>query len=132
MPKEQADTIGAALAAAGVNGVTIGAGLAAVIGTSDQPVLQVWPKLLLQTCQTRQQEYTDSRAKWKVRLFREDYQIRDLLGSLVKFLEKIKQVGDIAVNADPIHAGLPWAMARALLMVSLQPSPLWICQFDLA
>jgi hypothetical protein len=32
-------------------------------------------------------------------------------------------VGDVAVNADPIHAGLPWAMARALLMVSLQPNP---------
>jgi len=43
--------------------------------------------------------------------------IRKLLGRLVDVLDRIKQVGDIAVSADPIHAGLPWAAVRFLLTV---------------
>src|SRR5271170_349505 len=34
-----------------------------------------------------------------------------------KVVDKFKQVGDIVVNADPIHAGLPWAGIRLLLEV---------------
>lgn len=33
------------------------------------------------------------------------------------WLDRFKSVGDIAVNANPIHAGLPWAGIRLLLEV---------------
>lgn len=43
--------------------------------------------------------------------------LRDEADSVVLWLDRFKQVGDIAVNADPIHAGLPWAGIRFLLEV---------------
>ncbi|PVI04023.1 hypothetical protein DM02DRAFT_652039 [Periconia macrospinosa] len=36
--------------------------------------------------------------------------------SILKWLDKIKAVGDVAANADPIHIGLPWAGIRFLLI----------------
>ena len=33
------------------------------------------------------------------------------------WLDRFKSVGDIAVNVDPIHAGLPWAAIRLLLEI---------------
>lgn len=42
---------------------------------------------------------------------------RDLTHNMVLWLERFKAVGDVAANADPIHAGLPWAAIRLLLEV---------------
>jgi len=77
-----------------------------------------WPKALLQTCRDRQTEYEKSRARWTCSFFGRTIKIRVILIGLIEFLDKIKQVGDIAVNADPAHAVLPWAVVRALLMVA--------------
>jgi len=41
----------------------------------------------------------------------------DEADKVMLWLDRFKQVGDIAVNADPIHAGLPWAGIRLLLEV---------------
>ena len=43
--------------------------------------------------------------------------LRDEADRVMQWLDRFKQVGDIAVNADPIHAGLPWAGIRLLLEV---------------
>jgi hypothetical protein len=43
--------------------------------------------------------------------------LRDEADRVILWLDRFKQVGDIAVNADPIHAGLPWAGIRLLLEV---------------
>jgi hypothetical protein len=32
-------------------------------------------------------------------------------------LNKFTQIGDVAVNVDPLHAGLPWALVRLFLQV---------------
>lgn len=37
----------------------------------------------------------------------------------MKWLDRLKQVGDIASNADPVHVGLPWAGIRVLLEVGI-------------
>jgi len=42
---------------------------------------------------------------------------RDMAGKIFFWLNKFKDVGDIAVNFDPIHAALPWAGFRFLLEV---------------
>jgi hypothetical protein len=43
--------------------------------------------------------------------------LRDGADNVMLWLDRFKQVGDIAVNVDPIHAGLPWAGIRLLLEV---------------
>ncbi len=43
--------------------------------------------------------------------------LRDLFGKLVKWLQRFKEIGDIAVQYDPVHAALPWAGVRFLLEV---------------
>ncbi|RDW57470.1 hypothetical protein BP6252_13808 [Coleophoma cylindrospora] len=44
-----------------------------------------------------------------------DLILRDVAGKVIVWLNKFKEVGDIAVNFDPIHAALPWAGVRFLL-----------------
>ncbi|KAK5629066.1 hypothetical protein RRF57_004781 [Xylaria bambusicola] len=43
------------------------------------------------------------------------YRIRDVLDKTISWLNSFKEVGDIAVNYDPVHAALPWAAFRFLL-----------------
>lgn len=43
--------------------------------------------------------------------------LRDEADHVIQWLDRFKQIGDIAMNADPIHAGLPWAGIRFLLEV---------------
>ncbi|KAI5460114.1 hypothetical protein BGZ63DRAFT_406059 [Mariannaea sp. PMI_226] len=38
-----------------------------------------------------------------------------VMGKIVSWLNKFKEIGDIAVQYDPIHAALPWAGVRFLL-----------------
>jgi hypothetical protein len=44
--------------------------------------------------------------------------IRDKISKIIDFLQKFKEVGDVAVSFDPVHAALPWAAFRFILMVS--------------
>jgi hypothetical protein len=43
--------------------------------------------------------------------------LQDVADKVISWLDRFKQIGDIAANADPIHAGLPWAGIRFLLEV---------------
>ncbi|KAL8783475.1 MAG: hypothetical protein Q9213_004612 [Squamulea squamosa] len=45
--------------------------------------------------------------------------IRDLCEKMVKWVNKFKEVGDVAVQYDPSHASLPWAAVRFLLQLSI-------------
>ncbi|KAK6605130.1 Vegetative incompatibility protein HET-E-1-like protein 7 [Botrytis cinerea] len=49
---------------------------------------------------------------------KKDYEAEKVLRGLRKF----KEVGDIIVNVDPLHAGLPWAAIRLLLEVTISDS----------
>ncbi|KAJ0425000.1 hypothetical protein BJY00DRAFT_326112 [Aspergillus carlsbadensis] len=44
---------------------------------------------------------------------------RDLFAKVVRWIEHFKQVGDVAVQYDPVHASLPWAGIRFLLEVTV-------------
>ncbi len=57
--------------------------------------------------------------RWVVRLNGNSIVLRDLARKIVIWVNKFKEVGDIAVNFDPVHAALPWAGVRFLLQVSL-------------
>ena len=41
----------------------------------------------------------------------------DLFGKIIKWIDLFKQIGDTAVQYDPVHAALPWAGVRFLLQV---------------
>lgn len=47
--------------------------------------------------------------------------LQEKADNIVKWLDRFKQVGDVASNADPVHVGLPWAGIRLLLEVSKMP-----------
>jgi hypothetical protein len=44
--------------------------------------------------------------------------LRDLFCKIVKWIDIFKQVGDNAVQYDPVHAALPWAAVRFVLQVN--------------
>lgn len=57
--------------------------------------------------------------RWKFKKSNgEEVILRDLVEKIIVCLEKIKAVGDVAVQYDPGHASLPWAGVRFLLRVS--------------
>ena len=43
--------------------------------------------------------------------------LRDVFEKVVHWISSFARVMDVAVNADPVHAGLPWAAVRFLLKV---------------
>lgn len=43
--------------------------------------------------------------------------LRDLFSKIVVWIDRFKEVGDIVVQYDPVHAALPWAGVRFLLQV---------------
>lgn len=70
---------------------------------------------LVQLTRKKQQECEEKAYKF-------DFQgrkiiLRDVAEKIVSWLNKFKNVGDIAVNFDPVHASLPWAGIRFLLQV---------------
>lgn len=69
------------------------------------------------TARERQTECEDQR--WKFELKGRKIIIRDVLEKIIVWIDKVKQIGDIAVSFDPVHAALPWAGIRFLLQVGL-------------
>lgn len=62
------------------------------------------------------EEYKKDR--WAMRSNEKVIKLGEKTDSIVIWLDKIKTVGDVASNADPIHIGLPWTGVRFLLIVS--------------
>lgn len=46
--------------------------------------------------------------------------VRDVLGKIIKWINIFKETGDVAVQYDPAHAALPWALVRFLLQVRIR------------
>lgn len=67
-----------------------------------------------------EQRLESIRKRWKVK--KSDGEIvvlRDVMDKLILWIAKFKEVGDIAVQFDPVHAGLPWAALRFLLQAAV-------------
>jgi hypothetical protein len=45
--------------------------------------------------------------------------IRDLLEKIADWVNRFKEIGDIAVQFDPTNASLPWAAVRFLLQATV-------------
>lgn len=46
--------------------------------------------------------------------------LRDLFSKIAVWIDRFKEIGDIAIQYDPVHAALPWAGIRFLLQVCMQ------------
>lgn len=55
--------------------------------------------------------------RWKFELNGRTIILRDIAEKIIFWIDKFKQIGDIAVNFDPVHASLPWVGVRFLLEV---------------
>lgn len=59
------------------------------------------------------------RKKWTFEFNGRTISLGEQAEKVIQWLDKIKAVGDVTVNVDPIHAGLPWAGIRMLLIVRI-------------
>jgi ankyrin repeat domain-containing protein 50 len=62
--------------------------------------------------------------RWRVTFAGREFILKEEADKVICWLNRVKEVGDVVVNADPVHAGLPWAGIRLLLEVrTLSPKP---------
>ena len=57
--------------------------------------------------------------RWKVALGGKTIVLREKADAVVTLIGKFKDIGSIAVDADPVHAGLPWAGICMLLQIAI-------------
>jgi hypothetical protein len=62
-----------------------------------------------QSCLEKRWKYKNSKG--------EDVIFRNLLAKIAVWVDKFKEVGDIGVQYDQMHAALPWAAVRLILQV---------------
>jgi hypothetical protein len=80
------------------------------------------PEALFKAAKAKQKLCEDKR--WNFQFGSHTVSLRDAVDKVIVWLEKFKAIGDVAANADPIHAGLPWAGIRFLLQVHGMRAPL--------
>jgi hypothetical protein len=56
--------------------------------------------------------------RWQFCFRSRDIILRDKAAKVLAWLDKFKQVGNVAVNFNPQHAALPWAGVRLFLEAS--------------
>jgi hypothetical protein len=61
--------------------------------------------------------------RWTLKFRGKEVMMRDVVDRICTWLDNFKQIGDIIVNVDPIHCGLPWAGIRLLLQVGMNSTP---------
>jgi hypothetical protein len=70
---------------------------------------------LLTTAKDKRKVCEDKR--WNFQFKGHTVRLQDTADKVIIWLDKFEEVGDIAANVDPMHAGLPWAGIRFLLQV---------------
>lgn len=71
---------------------------------------------ILQSTNTAQQQYVAK--AWRIRRKSgATVNVRDIFAKVARWANHFKEIGDVAVQYDPVHAALPWAGVRFLLQV---------------
>lgn len=60
---------------------------------------------------------TCEKKRWVFNLNGQTMELSKLADKVCVWLDKFKGIGDIVVNVDPLHAGVPWAAIRLFLQV---------------
>ena len=56
---------------------------------------------------------------WKIPFLGNVIVMKDIAMKVLHWVHKFREIGDIAIQSDPIHAALPWAAFRFLLKVNM-------------
>ncbi|KAF5011288.1 hypothetical protein FDECE_2588 [Fusarium decemcellulare] len=70
----------------------------------------------LQKAVAEKQRISQEKA-WKITFGGRRIVLRDVMAKIVTWLNTYKEIGDTIAQADPVHAGLPWATIKMLLSV---------------
>ena len=70
---------------------------------------------LLQAAKTKQDECEQQ--QWKLKFLGKHYVLHDIVGKIVRHLEKFRDIGGGIVAYDPGHFALPWVGVKILLQV---------------
>jgi len=65
----------------------------------------------------KQAEEQNAAKQCKLKLGDKEIDVRKKAEGLVGWINKFKEIGDIVMQYDPVHAALPWAGVRFILMV---------------
>jgi len=60
---------------------------------------------------------TNRERAWKITVRGEDIVLRDVGMKILQWVDRFKEIGDIAIQFDPGHAALPWMVFKFLLQV---------------
>ncbi|CAG9983043.1 unnamed protein product [Clonostachys byssicola] len=74
--------------------------------------IQVWMERQLEDMKKKQKT-----AAWKISIHRTSYSLDGFIERTVAVLNRFVAVGDVAVSFDPVHAALPWAAVRFVLVI---------------
>ncbi|OAR05768.1 hypothetical protein LLEC1_02434 [Akanthomyces lecanii] len=66
----------------------------------------------------RQKQRLAEEKAWKFEFGGRRIVLRDVVEKIVGWINVFKGLGDIASSADPIHAGIPWAVIKVVLQVA--------------
>ncbi|KAJ0363535.1 hypothetical protein COL26b_012925 [Colletotrichum chrysophilum] len=70
---------------------------------------------LIRQAQEKELELEKNRHKFSLKAGKHRLELRPLFNSMIKWLDKVKGIGDIVSSFDPVHAALPWAAFRLVL-----------------
>jgi hypothetical protein len=56
--------------------------------------------------------------RWKYMKGKKEIIVHDQLEKIIAWVNKFKEIGDLAVQYDPVHAALPWAGVRFFLQAT--------------
>ncbi|KAH0557050.1 hypothetical protein GP486_005162, partial [Trichoglossum hirsutum] len=56
--------------------------------------------------------------------------LHDVFDKIASWVDKFKQIGDIAVQFDPVHASLPWAGIRFFLQIAVNVSQIFVAVLE--
>lgn len=81
---------------------------------SDEPErLESLKQLLGHAMRAKRENIT---GQWKVKWGGKEINVREKAEKLVGWITKFKEIGDIVSQYDPVHAALPWAGVRFILI----------------
>jgi hypothetical protein len=80
---------------------------------------QLQPSGIVQVVEQKKQDCVKKQWNLYTNKAGEKVPVRDVLGKMVEWIDKFKQVGDMAVQFDPGQATIPWAVVKMLLQVAV-------------
>jgi len=61
--------------------------------------------------------------EWKIAFGEDKIVMKDIAMKVLRWVHKFREIGDIIIQFDPVHAALPWAGFRFLLKVNMRCQP---------